>query len=93
MPVYIALIQKDADGSFNVSFPDLPGIVTAGDTLDEAIEEAEETLEYAAGDWRNPDGSMGLPSPRTIEQLQNDPEFADAADGGTIVEIDYEAAE
>jgi predicted RNase H-like HicB family nuclease len=61
MPVYIALIQKDASGTFNVSFPDLPGIVTAGDTLDEAIEEAEETLEYAAG--------------------------------GTIVEIDYEAAE
>jgi predicted RNase H-like HicB family nuclease len=93
MPVYIALIQKDADGTFNVSFPDLPGIVTAGDTLEEAIEEAEETLEYAAGDWRNPDGSTGLPSPRTIEQLQHDPEFADAADGGTIVEIDYEAAE
>ena len=90
MPVYIALIQKDASGTFNVSFPDLPGIVTAGDTLDEAIEEAEETLEYAAGDWRNPDGSTGLPSPRTIEQLQDDPEFADAADGGVIVEIDYE---
>ena len=93
MPVYIALIQKDASGIFNVSFPDLPGIVTSGDTLDEAIEEAEETLEYAAGDWRNPDGSSGLPTPRTIEQLTSDPAFADAADGGTIVEIDYEAAE
>jgi predicted RNase H-like HicB family nuclease len=93
MPVYIALIQKDASGTFNVSFPDLPGIVTAGDTLDEAIEEAEETLEYAAGDWRNPDGSSGLPTPRTIEQLQDDPTFVDAADGGVIVEIDYEATE
>lgn len=93
MPVYIALIQKDASGTFNVSFPDLPGIVTAGDTLDEAIEEAEETLEYAAGDWRHLDGSSGLPTPRTIEQLTSDPAFADAADGGTIVEINYEAAE
>jgi predicted RNase H-like HicB family nuclease len=93
MPVYIALIQKDGDGTFNVSFPDLPGIVTAGDTLDEAIAEAEETLEYAAEDWRNPDGSSSLPTPRTIEQLTSNPKFADAADGGVIVEIDYDAAE
>ena len=93
MPVYIALIREAADGIFHVSFPDLPGIVTAGDTLDEAIEEAEETLEYAAGDWRNPDGTLGLPVPRSIEQLRDDAAFADAADGGTVVEIDYEAIE
>jgi antitoxin HicB len=93
MPVFIALIQKDAGGIFRVSFPDLPGVVTSGESLDEAIEEAEETLEYAAGDWTNLDGSNELPAPRSIEQLQNDPHFADAAEGGTIVEIDYEAAE
>jgi len=93
MPVYIALIQKDADGSFRVSFPDLPGVVTAGDTLDEAIEEAEETLEYAAEDWRNADGSNDLPTPRSMDELQDDPKFVDAAEGGVIVEIDYEALE
>jgi predicted RNase H-like HicB family nuclease len=93
VPVYIALIQKDAGGSFRVSFPDFPGLVTAGDSLDEAIEEAEETLESVAGNWTNPDGTTDLPVPRTIEQLQNDPQFSDAADGGTIVEIDYDAAE
>jgi len=91
MPVYIALIKEAADGVFHVSFPDLPGIVTAGDSLIEAIEEAEETLEYAAGDWRNPDGSPGLPMPRSIDELRNDAAFADAADGGTVVEIDYES--
>jgi antitoxin HicB len=93
MPVYLALIQKDAGGVFRVSFPDLPGIVTAGDTLDEAIAEAEETLEYAGEDWRNLDGSNDLPSPRTIDQLQDDAAFVHAAEGGTIVEIDYEAME
>ena len=74
-----------------MSFPDLPGIVTAGDSLDEAIAEAEETLEYAAEDWRNPDGSHTLPPPRTLDQLRDDPTFAHAAEGDTIVEIDYEA--
>jgi predicted RNase H-like HicB family nuclease len=91
LPTYIALIREAADGIFHVSFPDLPGLVTAGDTLEEAIEEAEETLEYAAGDWRNPDGGPGLPTPRSIEALRDDAAFADAADGGTVVEIDYEA--
>jgi antitoxin HicB len=93
VPTFIALIREDADGVFHVSFPDLPGIVTAGDTIDEAIEEAEETLEHAADDWKNPDGSTGLPSARTIDQLQDDVQFADAADGGTVVEIDYDASE
>jgi antitoxin HicB len=93
MPVYIALIQKDSSGTFRVSFPDFPGVVTAGESLEEAIEEAEETLEHAAADWKNPDGMSGLPSARTIDQLQDDSQFAEAADGGTVVEIDYDASE
>lgn len=91
MPVYIALI-RERHGSFEVSFPDLPGIFTAGDTLDEAIEEAEEILEHAAEDWTNPDGSTNLPPPRTIEQLQGDPEFADIADGKVVAEIELPLA-
>ncbi len=90
--IYIALLRENADGSYEVSFPDLPGIVTAGDTLEEAIEEAEEVLEYALQDWTNPDGPTVLPKPRTIEQLSANPAFADMADGATIAEIEYEAA-
>jgi predicted RNase H-like HicB family nuclease len=30
MPHYIALIHKDADSCCGVSFPDLPGVFTAG---------------------------------------------------------------
>jgi len=33
---YIALIHKDADSDYGVSFPDLPGVITAGSDLDEA---------------------------------------------------------
>jgi predicted RNase H-like HicB family nuclease len=44
MRQYIALIHKDADSDFGVSFPDLPGCVTAGATLDEARDMAEEAL-------------------------------------------------
>ncbi len=44
MAEYIALIHKDADSDFGVSFPDFPGCITAGSTLDEARAMAEEAL-------------------------------------------------
>ena len=33
---YVAIIPKDPDSDFGVSFPDFPGCITAGRTLDEA---------------------------------------------------------
>jgi predicted RNase H-like HicB family nuclease len=44
MREYIALIHKDADSDYGVSFPDLPGCVTAGFDLDDARRMAEEAL-------------------------------------------------
>ena len=36
MRYYIALLHKDPKSDYGVSFPDLPGCITAGRTLDEA---------------------------------------------------------
>lgn len=44
MTIYIALIHKDGDSDYGVSFPDLPGCITAGSTLEEARANAEEAL-------------------------------------------------
>ncbi len=41
---YIALIRKEADSDFGVDFPDFPGCVTAGTSLDEAKDMAAEAL-------------------------------------------------
>jgi antitoxin HicB len=43
---WIALIHK-SPSCFGVSFPDLPGIITAADTLDEALARAAELLAFA----------------------------------------------
>ena len=43
---FIALIHKDADSDFGVSFPDLPGVISAGSTLDEARAMAIEALAF-----------------------------------------------
>ncbi|MGJ3261638.1 MAG: type II toxin-antitoxin system HicB family antitoxin [Salinarimonas sp.] len=44
MRQYIGLIHKEDTSDFGVSFPDLPGCITAGRTLDEARAMAEEAL-------------------------------------------------
>jgi len=41
---YIAIIHKEADSDFGVSFPDFPGCITADLTLDEAKDMALEAL-------------------------------------------------
>lgn len=44
MRAFIALIHKDAASDYGVSFPDLPGCISAGATLDEARALAAEAL-------------------------------------------------
>jgi len=41
---YPALVDKDAESDFGVSFPDFPGCVSAGETLEEALIGAQEAL-------------------------------------------------
>jgi predicted RNase H-like HicB family nuclease len=69
---YIGLIHKDADSDFGVSFPDLPGVVTAGTRLDEARELAEEALALHIEGLVD-DGEV-IPEPSTLEQVMSDPD-------------------
>lgn len=69
---YIGLIHKDADSDFGVSFPDLPGLVTAGTTLDEARDMAEEALALHLEGILE-DGAS-VPEPSLLEEIMADPE-------------------
>ena len=89
MTYYIALIHKDLDSCYGVSFPDVPGVFTAGDTIDEAMRQAADVLEFAAEDWTNPDGSKNLPPARTIDQLRNDAEFNELAEDAVIAAVPF----
>ena len=75
MPGYIALVHKDEGTSYGVSFPDVPGCISAGDTFEEAVANAAEAL---AGHFASmkADGEA-IPAPRNFEQLKRDPNFAD----------------
>ena len=84
MAGYIALVHKDEGTSYGVSFPDVPGCVSAGDTLEAAAENAAEALAGHFAAMRE-DGEA-IPAPSDFEQLQRDREFAeDSADAILIM--------
>jgi predicted RNase H-like HicB family nuclease len=79
MASYIALVHKDEDTSYGVSFPDVPGCIAAGDTFEEALGNAAEALAAHLALMRA-DGDQ-IPTPRSFDQLRHDREFrADSAD-------------
>ena len=90
MAHYIALIHKDRDSCYGVSFPDLPGVFTAGDTIDEAMHKAAEVIEFAAEDWSDLKGEA-FPPPRTIDQLRTDPEFQERASDAIVAAVPFRA--
>jgi predicted RNase H-like HicB family nuclease len=44
MVTYTAFIRKDKGSCYGVDFPDFPGCITAGDTIEEAMANAQEAL-------------------------------------------------
>jgi predicted RNase H-like HicB family nuclease len=77
MTSYIALIHKDADSEFGVSFPDLPGCVSVGATLEEARANAEEAL-LLHTDGMVEDGES-VPAPSTLDEVMANPVNRDGA--------------
>jgi predicted RNase H-like HicB family nuclease len=71
---YIGLIHKEADSHFGVSFPDFPGVVTAGTDLDDARHMAEEALTLHIEGMAE-DGEA-IPAPSSLEEVMSDPNNA-----------------
>ena len=73
---YIAYLHKDRNSDFGVSFPDFPGCITAGKTLDEAHRMAAEALAlHIAGMVEDGDP---IPAPSALDDLADDPTRKDA---------------
>jgi predicted RNase H-like HicB family nuclease len=83
---YIGLIHKDAESDYGVSFPDFPGAVTAGSTLDEAREMAEEALAFHV-EGLIEDGET-LPQPSSLETVMAHTENKD----GVVILVSLKAA-
>ena len=74
---YIGILHKDPESDFGVSFPDFPGCITAGKTLDEASRMAAEALAlHIQGMIEDGDA---VPEPSKVDDIA-----ADAAKRGAI---------
>ena len=70
MDTYVALIRKASDSDYSVDFPDVPGCVTAGKDLDEALAFAREAL---AGHLQLlAEGGEALPEASSLEAVMAD---------------------
>jgi predicted RNase H-like HicB family nuclease len=68
---YIAYLHKDRESDFGVSFPDFPGCVTAGKTLEEARRMAAEALALHIQGMAE-DGET-IPEPSALDDVVGDP--------------------
>ena len=83
---YIALIHGDDEPDFGVSFPDFPGCVSDGDTVEEAIRRGREALAFHIENMAE-DGEE-IPAPRARSEIEASPDMAEWLEGARMVDID-----
>jgi predicted RNase H-like HicB family nuclease len=76
MTAYIALLRKDSDSDIGVEFPDFPGCVTAGRSLEEAPRMAAEALELHIDGMA--EDHTEIPSPSTLDAVMAQAEHRDS---------------
>lgn len=76
LATYIALLRKDPDRDFGVDFPDFPGCITAGSTLEETRAMAQEAIEAHIECMR--ELRQMIPEPSSLDCIMADPENAEA---------------
>lgn len=77
---YPVVIHKEAGTAYGVTVPDLPGVFTAGDSIEEALANVQEAVEAAFDD----EGE--IPAPGRIDDHVANPDFA----GGVFAYADID---
>ncbi|RDE09741.1 type II toxin-antitoxin system HicB family antitoxin [Pelagibacterium lacus] len=78
MVAFYALVHKDDDSAFGVSFPDLPNVFSAADDEDTVVANAIEALELWAED-------QPIPVPSTLESLRERKDVREALEEGAFL--------
>jgi predicted RNase H-like HicB family nuclease len=76
MTAYIALLRKQSGSDYGVDFPDFPGCITAGRTLEEARRMAGEALAFHVDGMREDDEP--IPPPSSMDAIMANPLSRDA---------------
>jgi len=85
---FLVAIHKEPQSCYGVSVPDLPGCISAGDTLAEALVMAKEAIELHLEGML--DAGMELPDPSVdLDRLRADADYSDAIWGVVKVDLDW----
>jgi predicted RNase H-like HicB family nuclease len=76
MTAYVALLRKQPQSDYGVDFPDFPGCITAGETLEDARRMAVKALQLHI-EGLIEDGHP-IPVPSTLDDIMTDPHHRDA---------------
>ena len=69
---YPAIFTKEPEGGYSVNFPDLEGCYTQGETVEEALEMAEDVLNLTLYDLEESKAEIAVPSDiRTLELTED----------------------
>jgi len=69
--------KKKGRRIYGISFPDFPGVVSGGSSMDEAIERGRATLAFHVAGLI--DDGEPVPVQRSLQELRADPEFMEEA--------------
>lgn len=83
MKPYIAIVHKDVDSAYGVTFPDAPGCFSAVDQIDDLFDMAKEALDG----WTEAMIEAGLPIPETrdLSEIRADPEWLESFEDAVLV--------
>jgi predicted RNase H-like HicB family nuclease len=79
---YVAMVHKEEDTGYGVSFPDFPGCIAAGGTLGEALADAANALAFHVEGMR--DDKEPIPAPRELDEIVADPALTEDREGAFL---------
>ncbi|HMN37561.1 MAG TPA: type II toxin-antitoxin system HicB family antitoxin [Hyphomicrobium sp.] len=82
MSTLIALIHRSPE-AYGVSFPDLPGCIAQGETLDKALADAADAVTFHVEGMV--EGGEDIPVPRPLDALRANPEFREEFETADLV--------
>lgn len=83
MKHYFALVHKDADSSYGIQFPDIPGAFSAADEVNGIVPNAIEALSLYAEDSELPEASTHA------DIMARDKVRSELSEGAFLVSIPY----
>ena len=82
---FVAFVHTDAAGGFGISFPDVPGCVSDGETVENALTRGEAALAFHVEGMRE-DG-LAVPAPRPVDAILADPDLVEWREGAQIAHV------